>query len=55
MEGFYRTLRVGLIYQTTYHAGQKTQRDIFEYIEIFYNGGRLHSFIKGDHHSRELF
>ena len=39
MESFYRTLKVELIYQTRREA----QRDIFEYIEIFYNQERLHS------------
>lgn len=39
MESFYRTLKVELIYQTRREA----QRDIFEYIEVFYNRERLHS------------
>ena len=39
MESFYRTLKVELIYQTRREA----QRDIFEYIEVFYNQERLHS------------
>ncbi len=43
MESFYRTLKVELIYQTTYQTRREAQRDIFEYIEIFYNRERLHS------------
>lgn len=43
MESFYRTLKVELIYQNTYKTRKEAQRDIFEYIEIFYNRERLHS------------
>ncbi|HOF03880.1 MAG TPA: IS3 family transposase, partial [Atribacterota bacterium] len=43
MESFYRTLKVELIYQNTYQTRRQAQRDIFEYIEIFYNRERLHS------------
>lgn len=43
MESFYRTLKVELIYQNTYQTRRKAQRDIFEYIEVFYNRERLHS------------
>jgi transposase InsO family protein len=45
MESFYRTLKVGLIYQKKYETRIEAQRDIFEYIEIFYNRERLHSSI----------
>lgn len=41
MESFYRTLKVELIYQNTYQTRREAQRDIFEYIEIFYNRERL--------------
>ena len=43
MESFYRTIKVELIYQNTYQTRRQAQRDIFEYIEIFYNRERLHS------------
>lgn len=43
MESFYCTLKVELIYQNTYETRREAQRDIFEYIEIFYNRERLHS------------
>ncbi len=45
MESFYRTLKVELIYQRKYETRIEAQRDIFEYIEIFYNRERLHSFL----------
>jgi len=45
MESFYRTLKVELIYQKKYETRIEAQRDIFEYIEIFYNRERLHSFL----------
>jgi transposase InsO family protein len=36
-------LKVELIYQNKYETRRETQRDIFEYIEVFYNRERLHS------------
>jgi len=45
IESFYRTLKVELIYQNKYETRRQAQRDIFEYIEIFYNRERLHSSI----------
>lgn len=45
MESFYRTLKVELIYLRKYETRIEAQRDIFEYIEIFYNRERLHSFL----------
>ena len=42
MESFYRILKVELIYQNKYETRIQAQRDIFEYIEIFYNRERLH-------------
>ena len=43
MESFYRTLKIELIYQGKYETRMEAKRDIFEYIEIFYNRERLHS------------
>ncbi len=43
MESFYRTWKVELIYQNHYQTRRHAQRDIFEYIEVFYNRERLHS------------
>jgi len=45
MESFYRTLKVELICQQNYETRIQAQRDIFAYIEIFYNRERLHSSI----------
>jgi len=45
MESFYRTLKVELIYLKKYETRMEAKRDIFEYIEIFYNRERLHSFL----------
>ena len=45
MESFYRTLKVELIYPKKYETRIEARRDIFEYIEIFYNRERLHSSI----------
>jgi len=43
MESFYRTLKIEPIYQRNYETRIQAQRDIFEYIEIFYNRERLRS------------
>jgi transposase InsO family protein len=43
MESFYHTLKIELIYQRKYETRMEAKRDIFEYIEIFYNRKRLHS------------
>lgn len=43
MESFYQTLKVELIHQKKYETRMEAKRDIFEYIEIFYNRERLHS------------
>ena len=45
MESFYHTLKIELIYQRKYETRMEAKRDIFEYIEIFYNRERLHSSI----------
>jgi len=36
-------LKIELIYQNTYQTRGQAQKDIFEYIEVFYNRERLHS------------
>ena len=53
MESFYRTLKVELIYLKKYKTRMEAKRDIFEYIEIFYNRERLHSSI--GYHSPEEY
>jgi len=52
MESFYRTLKIELIYLKKYETRMEAKRDIFEYIEIFYNRERLNSFL-GDHSPEE--
>ena len=47
------SLKVELIYQKKYETRIEAQRDIFEYIEIFYNRERLHSSI--GYHSPEEY
>lgn len=42
-ESFFSTLKTELIYQNQYESRGEAKRDIFQYIEIFYNRFRLHS------------
>lgn len=42
-ESFFHTLKTGLVNHKKYLTRQAAQKDIFEYIEIFYNRQRLHS------------
>ena len=53
MESFYHTLKVELIYLKKYKTRMEAKRDIFAYIEIFYNRERLHSFL--GYHSPEEY
>lgn len=43
MESFFHTLKVELIRHHRYETREEARRDIFEYVEIFYNRQRLHS------------
>lgn len=43
MESFFGTLKTELIHHRRYKTRDEARRDIFEYIEIFYNRVRLHS------------
>ena len=43
MESFFYTLKVELIFGGTYFTRRQSERDIFGYIEIYYNRYRLHS------------
>ena len=45
MESFFHTLKVELVYCTTFITRFQARRSIFEYIEVFYNRTRLHSAI----------
>jgi transposase InsO family protein len=43
VESFFHTLKVECVYQAHYVTREEARRDIFDYIEIFYNRQRLHS------------
>lgn len=43
MESFFASLKKELIYQSDYLTREEARRSVFEYIEVFYNGERLHS------------
>ena len=45
MESFFHTLKTELIFHRHYQTRSQARRDIFEYIEVFYNRVRLHSAI----------
>ena len=43
MESFFATLKKELVHQERYETRSAAKRNIFEYIEVFYNRERLHS------------
>jgi len=43
VESFFHTLKTELIYFENYNSREDAQNSIFEYIEIYYNRGRMHS------------
>ena len=43
MESFFGTLKKELVHHRKYRTRDEARRDIFDYIEIFYNRERLHS------------
>jgi transposase InsO family protein len=45
MESFFSTLKTELTHHRRYATRQEAYRDLFEYIEIFYNRRRLHSYL----------
>ena len=56
-ETFFKTLKVENIYHKTYISQEEARRDLFEYIEIFYNQERLHSYLgyKSPNEYRKLY
>ena len=44
-ESVFGTLKTELVYNTLYRSHDEAKRDIFEYIEVFYNRSRRHSTI----------
>ncbi len=45
MESFYRSLKTELVHQRNYTTKEETRREIFEYVEVFYNRQRIHSYL----------
>lgn len=43
MESFFHTLKTELVHHRDYKTRAEAQRDIFAFIEVFYNRTRLHS------------
>ena len=43
MESFFATLKKELVHQCRYLTRRQARRDIFDYVEVFYNRTRLHS------------
>src|SRR3954466_256544 len=43
MESFFHTLKTELAHHRDYHSRDEARRDIFEFIEVFYNRQRSHS------------
>lgn len=43
MESFYRTIKSELIQDAKYENPEQAQKDIFKYIEMYYNTKRIHS------------
>ena len=43
MESFFHTLKTELVHHRDYQTRDEARRDIFEFIEIFYNRQRRHS------------
>ena len=44
-ESFFATLKVEFIYETLFVTRVQAQREIFDYIEAFYNRVRRHSYL----------
>ena len=42
MESFFHTLKTELVHHRAYLTRDEARRDIFEYIEVFYNRQRRH-------------
>jgi len=44
-ESFFSTLKNELVYQNSYKTREQARSSIFEYIEVFYNRERRHSYL----------
>ena len=45
-ESFFHTLKTELVYFNKYQTRREASKSIFEYIEIFYNRRRRHSYLE---------
>lgn len=45
MESFFHTLKIELVHQPKWATREEAKRDLFAYIEAYYNGARIHSSI----------
>jgi len=52
-ESFFSTLKKELVYRTKFETRDQARREIFEFIEVFYNRQRMHSYL--DYMSPEEF
>jgi len=44
-ESFFKTLKSNLVYQTYFYTKKQAKAEIFEYIEVYYNRIRSHSYL----------
>lgn len=44
VESFFATMKKEQIYKRKYDTMEEVQRDVFEYIELFYNRKRMHGY-----------
>ena len=44
-ESFFASLKTERVFFNNYRTREEAKRDIFDYIEIFYNNKRLHSYL----------
>lgn len=47
-ESFFATLKKEYVYQTKFKTREQAQLGIFDYIEVWYNKERIHSYLNGD-------
>jgi putative transposase len=44
-ESFFKSLKNELVYQTYFYTKKQAKRELFEYIEFYYNRTRSHSYL----------
>jgi len=44
-ESFFKTLKSDLVYKTYFYTKKQAKREIFEYMEFYYNRVRSHSYL----------